>query len=417
MSGKTFTGNFTQQEPIPEAAIERAVAVMRSGRLHRYNVAEGETAETVLLEQEFSALMNGAYCLACASGGYAMATALRAFGIAAGEPVLTNAFTLSPVPGAIKGAGGKPILVEVTEELVIDLADLAAKIAASKSRVLLLSHMRGHLVDMDALLRLTDQHGVAVIEDCAHTMGAAWRGTKSGLHGVAACFSTQTYKHINSGEGGFLITRDAELMARATILSGSYMLYERHTAGPDPSVYTDIRLDTPNCSGRMDNLRAAILRPQLGSLDANRERWNARYRAVEDALRNVPGVRLPERPAAETFVGSSIQFLARDLGKSGILDLLRRCKARGVELKWFGADQPVAFTSRHDSWRYIEPQHLPQSDRILAELCDMRLPLTFSVEDCALIGEIIRDCMFEAREAVRSGEAEQAAKDFVLVAS
>ena len=107
----------------------------------------------------------------------------------------------------------------------------------------------------------------------------------------------------------------------------------------------------------------------------------------------------------------------RDLGKTGILDLLRRCKARGVELKWFGAGEPVAYTSRHDSWRYIEPQSLPQTDRVLSELLDMRLPLTFSVGDCQLIGEIVRDCVFEAREAVRTGEAIKSAKSFVLEAS
>jgi dTDP-4-amino-4,6-dideoxygalactose transaminase len=270
---------------------------------------------------------------------------------------------------------------------------------------------------MDALMAITDAGGVAVIEDCAHTMGAAWRGTRSGLHGIAACYSTQTYKHVNSGEGGFIVSRDAELMARATMLSGSYMLYGKHEAGPDASVFADIRLETPNCSGRMDNLRAAILRPQLAMLDANRERWNARYRAVEDQLRNVPGVKVPERPPEETYVGSSIQFLAPDLGRAGILDLVRRCKARGVELKWFGADEPVAYTSRHDSWRYIKPQSLPQTDRVLAGLLDMRLPLTFSEADCALIGEIIRECVFEAREAVRSGEAERAASSVVLEAS
>lgn len=417
MSVTVFKGNFTQQEPIPEAAIERAVAVMRSGRLHRYNVAEGEISETVLLEQQFAAYMGGIHCLAVTSGGYALTTALRAYGVKPGEPVLTNAFTLSPVPGAIQGAGGKPILVEVTDDLVIDLADLENKIVSSKSRVLMLSHMRGHIVDMDALMRIADRLGVAVIEDCAHTMGASWRGTKSGLHGLAACYSTQTYKHANSGEGGFIISQDAELMARATILSGSYMLYERHSAGPGKEVFADIRLDTPNCSGRMDNLRAAILRPQLEALEENRERWNARYRAMEEALRNVPGLKVPERPPEETYVGSSFQFLAPDLGQAGIVDLLRRCKARGVELKWFGAEEPVAYTSRHDSWRYIEPQALPQTDRVLQGLLDMRLPLTFSVADCRLIGEIIRECAFEAREAVRTGAAAEAAKSFVLEAS
>jgi dTDP-4-amino-4,6-dideoxygalactose transaminase len=399
-----FTGNFTQQEPIPEAAIEAAVAVLRSGRLHRYNTAPGETSETVLLETEFARYMGARYCLAVTSGGYALQTAIRAFGIEAGEPVLTNAFTLSPVPGAIAGAGGKPVLVEVTENLVIDIDDLGRKALASKARLLLLSHMRGHLCDMDALMRQAAACGLAVIEDCAHTMGAAWRGTRSGRHGLAACYSTQTYKHANSGEGGFIVSDDATLMARATVLSGSYMLYGSHTAGPPTEAFAEIRLETPNCSGRMDNLRAAILRPQLARLDDQCARWNARYRLIEEALRNVPGLSLPVRPPEETYVGSSIQFRLPEASEPAILDFLSRALERGIALKWFGAPSPVAYTSRHDSWRYIAPQSLPQTDRILSTLIDMRIPLTFTEEDCTTIGGIIRDCALATRGAMAQGQ-------------
>lgn len=70
-------------------------------------------------------------------------------------------------------------------------------------------------------------------------------------------------QHVNSGEGGFLITDDEELAARAVVLSGSYMLYERHLAAPRPEVFERVKYVTPNVSGRMDNLRAAILRPQV----------------------------------------------------------------------------------------------------------------------------------------------------------
>ncbi|NNE23367.1 MAG: DegT/DnrJ/EryC1/StrS aminotransferase family protein [Rhizobiales bacterium] len=388
---QVFEGNFTQQESMPEEAIERAVQVMRSGRLHRYNVVDGEQSETVALENEYARYMGVKYCLSCASGGYAMHVALKSAGLQAGEPVLTNGFTLSPVPGAIDNAGGKPVLVEVTDQLVIDIEDLERKIKSSGSTMLLLSHMRGHLCDMDALMAVLDAHKVRLIEDCAHTMGASWNGRKSGSYGLAACFSMQTYKHINSGEGGLVTTDDAELMARAIIHSGSYMLYERHEAAPGPEVFKTIRLETPNYSGRMDNLRAAILRPQLAVLDEQCARWNERYRAVEDALRGVNGLTVPARPSKETFVGSSIQFLAESLDVSAVPDFVERCRARGIELKWFGAGEPAGYTSRHDSWRYVDAQSLPQTDSVLSKLCDMRIPLTFSVEDCQQIGEIIRD--------------------------
>lgn len=400
---RVFNGSFTAQEPIPADAIARAVEVMQSGRLHRYNTVPGETAETALLELEFRDYIGARYCLAVASGGYAMATALRAVLLRHDEPVLTNAFTLSPVPGAIAGAGGRPVFVETTEDLVIDLEDLVRKATETKARLLLLSHMRGHIADMDALMELCRSHRISVIEDCAHTMGAGWNGTKSGRHGLAACYSTQTYKHMNSGEGGLLVSDDAELMARATILSGSYMLYGRHPAGPPVESYRDIRLDTPNCSGRMDNLRAAILRPQLAALDRNCARWNERYEAVAGELRNVPGIRLPNRPPQEQFVASSIQFLVPDFDAQAVQDFLARCLEHKVEIKWFGAPEPFAFTSRYHSWRYAGAQRLPMTDRVLDQLCDMRLPLTFSLEDCRLIGSIIRDCALATRDAVARG--------------
>ena len=122
-----FTGSFTQQEPIPDEGIEAALAVLRHGRLHRYNEAPGEIAETAALEEEFAAQMGAKYCLAVASGGYALATALRAVGVKPGDRVLTNAFTLAPVPGAIASVGAKPVFVGVTEDLVIDFDDLLAK--------------------------------------------------------------------------------------------------------------------------------------------------------------------------------------------------------------------------------------------------------------------------------------------------
>ncbi len=383
-----FTGNFTQQEPIPDEAIEAAVAVMKTGRLHRYNVAPGEAGEVALLEREFAAAMGAKYALAVASGGYALACALRAVGVGPGDRVLTNAFTLAPVPGAIASVGAVPVFVGVTEELVIDLDDLAAK--AGQGEVLMLSHMRGHLCDMDRLMGICNAAGIRVIEDCAHTMGARWRGRLSGTDGIIGCYSTQTYKHLNSGEGGFLICDDDEVMARAVMLSGSYMLYDRHLAAPDPEVFEAVKYDTPNISGRMDHLRAAILRVQLRDLDRQCDRWNERYRVVEDGLRGTPGLTVIERPEQEDYVGSSIQFLLLDWSEDKIAEVLRRCLERGVELKWFGGAEPSGFTSRYDSWRYVPSEAMPRTDRVLKGIVDMRLPLTFSLEDCALLARIIK---------------------------
>lgn len=399
MARPPFKGSFTLQEPIPVEGEAAALKVLRSGRLHRYNTAPGEEAEAAALEREYAAWQGARYCLALASGGQAMQIALRAAGVQPGDPVLTNAFTLAPVPGAIAAVGARPVLVEITEDLVLDLGDLAAKAAASGARLLLLSNMRGHLCDMDALMQVAAAAGVTVIEDCAHTMGAAWNGRKSGSFGLAGCFSTQTYKHMNSGEGGLLTSDDAAFMARATMLSGSYMLYARHGAGPGEEVFADIRLDTPNMSARMDNLRAAILRPQLRALDRNIARWNDRHDRVAGHLRGHNAIRLPHRPPQEAYVGSSFQFLVPRIVPATARAFLADTARRGVELKWFGAEEPVGFTSAHRSWRYVAPQDLPRSDAVLAGLFDMRLPLTFSLDDCDQIAGHILDAAAAVLEA------------------
>ncbi|MEZ5888131.1 MAG: DegT/DnrJ/EryC1/StrS family aminotransferase [Paracoccaceae bacterium] len=384
-----FEKPFTQQEPIPEEGIAAALEVLRHGRLHRYNTLGDEVAETALLEEEFAAFTGARYALAVASGGYALGCALRAVGVGSGDRVLTNAFTLAPVPGAISAVGAEPVFVEVTENLTIDLDDLAAR-AGQGAKALVLSHMRGHVCDMDRLMAICGAAGVTVIEDCAHTMGGAWRGVPSGRHGLVGCYSTQTYKHMNSGEGGLLVSDDPQVMARAIMLSGSYMLYGRHRAGPPPEAFERIRYETPNVSGRMDNLRAAILRPQLRALPRQIARWNALYRVMEQGLRDTPGLRLTERPEEEAIVGSSFQFLLPGWSSAAVQTLMARAAARGVELKWFGAAEPQGFTSRHDSWRYAPAQTLPNTDRILSGLIDMRLPLTFTSADAVLIARIIR---------------------------
>lgn len=389
---KRFAKSFTQQEPIPESAIESVTDILRSGRLHRYNVSPGEESETAALEREYACWQSAKHCLACTSGGYALHIAMRAAGLEPGDKVLANAWTLAPVPGAIHNAGGVPVFVEIGEDWCIDIDDLRARAESSGAKYLMLSHMRGHIANMEAVCEICTEFGITMIEDCAHTMGARWKGVRSGNFGHVACFSTQTYKHINSGEGGLLTTDDPQIAARAIMHSGSYMLYQTHGAAPEESVFEDVRLDTPNFSGRMDTVRAAILRAQLPLLEENIRRWNIRYRILEDGFRAIKGLRVVERPQHEEFVGSSIQFHADGPGPDRIPELVDRCAARGVDIKWFGAAEPHAFTSRYDSWRYLgETQPLPETLRILSTTCDLRVPLTFSEDDCREITTIIGD--------------------------
>ena len=142
----------------------------------------------------------------------------------------------------------------------------------------------------------------------------------------------------------------------------------------------------------MDNLRASILRPQLGNLDDNVERWNERYQLVESNLRQVKGIEVPVRFKEERYVGSSIQFRIPGISNSEAKTFIESNKILGVELKWFGNDDPNGFTSNHKSWKYVSSQELKKSDEILSCLFDLRLPLTFTLGDCSHLSEVIIEC-------------------------
>ncbi len=381
--------DFTGQEPLPEAAVRRANELFESGALFRYGEAGAEQMDAALLEEEFAALVDRRFCVAFNSCGASLAAALISAGVERGEPVLMNAFTLAPVPGSIVHAGAEPVFVDITDRFHIDLADLRRQHEATGARWLLLSYMRGHIPDVDEVMAVCDELGITVIEDCAHTMGGAWDGRPTGTFGIAGCFSTQTFKHVNSGEGGLLVTDDEDLAARAVLLSGSYMLYGQHGARPSDEVFERHRLTTPNFSMRMSALAAALVRPQLALLPARAETWNASHRRLADGLDAIDGIDVPDRDERERFVASSIQFRIERLEGAEIAAFVDRAADAGVALKWFGSDQPKGFTSRFDHWRYAPEQSKPHAAAVLANTIDMRIPLAMTPEQADRIVEVI----------------------------
>ncbi len=389
-----FTKDLSAPDPVPEAGIEAANKLLRDGRLFRYGEDRNSLPEAAVFEEEFAAWLGCRYAVALNSGGGAIFLALKAAGVAPGDKVLVNAFTLAPVPGAVAHAGAQPVLVEVDRNYHIDLNDLDRKAADSGARVLLLSYMRGHIPDMDRLLEVCRRHDLILIEDCAHTMGARWDGRLSGTFGEVSCFSSQTFKHINSGEGGILATDDPDIAAKAILHSGSYMLYAQHRARPPLEVFERHKYDTPNFSMRMSSLSAALLRPQLAELETRIAAWRRIYRQLEGLLNRIDHITVPARSPKEDFVPSSLQFTLSGLTPEQIQGFLEDCDRHGVHIKWFGRAEPVGFTSTHHHWRYLEAtQDLPGSESVLHGLCDLRLPSNLHAEDCATLARVLAESM------------------------
>lgn len=387
----TLDLDLTSPEPIPEAGIAKAVDLMRSGRLFRYGeTAPGQLSPAADLEQKFATAIGRRYAIGVNSCGAALFLALRASGVAPGDRVLVNGFTLAPVPGAIAHAGGVPVIVEIDQRCMIDLDDLEQQAAETGAKTLLLSHMRGHISNLDEVMTIATRHGINVIEDCAHTLGANWVGRPTGSFGVAGCFSLQTFKHINAGEGGIIVTDDPDLAAQAIILSGSYMLYPQHAARPDEEAFEKWRAVTPNFSLRLSALAATVALPQLDELDERIRKMNHAYERLAAELSAIDGVEVIERDPREEFVGSSLQLRLPSLDAGQIGAIIDFCRSHKLDLKWFGQERMEGFTSRPAQWKYITPSgQAPRTEEILRSLCDMRIPPSMTADHCRQIATIV----------------------------
>ena len=222
--------NTYDAEPIPEAARAAVEAMLQSGDLFRYTAPQD--APVALLEREFAAMMGTRYALAVSSCSAALFLSIKALGLPRDARVMIPGFTFAAVPSSIVHADCIPVLCEVGENYRIDLADFEAKL--DDVQAVMISHMRGHTSDMDAIMALCEARGLPVIEDAAHSLGTEWHGRKIGTIGKVGCFSFQSYKLVNAGEGGILITDDADLVARAVIMSGAYEHnWAKHMGGAD----------------------------------------------------------------------------------------------------------------------------------------------------------------------------------------
>ena len=180
--------DFLRFDPVPAEGIARAAAIMQSGEIFRYSNKTAEECEVALLERDFAAAAGVRYALGVNSCSKAIELALIASDVGPGSKVLVPGFTFTAVPSAIAILGATPIFVECTKDYRIDLEDLQRKIMPG-TKVLLLSHMRGHAPDMDRVMAICDAAGVTVIEDAAHALGGRWRGKPLGSFGKAGCYS------------------------------------------------------------------------------------------------------------------------------------------------------------------------------------------------------------------------------------
>ena len=398
--GQIIAPNVYDAEPIPEAARAEIDRLLASGDLFRYTAPEG--APVALLEQEFADLLGSKYALAVSSCSAALFLSLKALDLPRGARVLIPAFTFAAVPSAVVHADCVPVLVEVGDNYRVDMADFAAKLDGAAA--VMISHMRGHTSDMDAIMALCDARNIPVIEDAAHSLGTEWHGKKIGTIGKIGCFSFQSYKLVNAGEGGIMVTDDPELAARAVIMSGAYESnWKKHPGMQNSYMLWQNKLPLYNM--RMQNLSAAVIRPQLPLVAERVMKGRTGHDRVADTLNTSAYLAVPPALAPENRAPDSIQFnLVGDWTDAQALAFQSEAKKRGVSVQVFGLSDGNA--RAFWNWEFLGPESfggadLPQTRAMLMRACDVRLPTRLTEAEL----DFIASAIVAAAETARARKA------------
>jgi 8-amino-3,8-dideoxy-alpha-D-manno-octulosonate transaminase len=290
-------------EVFGEEEKKEIMEVLDTGVLFRYEFPEQRQGvyKVRTFEERFARYCGAAHGQAVTSGTTALKVALAALGVGIGDEVITQCFTFVATWEAILDIGAIPVFTEVDETLNMDPVDLARKIT-DKTKAIIPVHMMGAPARVDAIKKIADKHAIPVLEDTAQAVGATLHGRSLGTYGACGTFSFDAVKTMTTGEGGMIVTDDEDLWRKMS---------EYHDHGHDHVVNPGGRGgEGRNFIGfnyRMMELQGAIGLAQLAKLDDMISAQKKNKAALQQAVRQIPGVSFREILDEQ---GDSATFLA-----------------------------------------------------------------------------------------------------------
>ena len=355
---------------IEEREIEEIEAVMRSGWL-------GTGPRVAQFEREFGRYRGAAHAVALNSCSAALHLSLLASGVGPGDEVITTPLTFCATVNAILHAGATPVLADIDPDtLNIDPAQVRAKLGP-RTRALVPVHFAGRPCEMDELMALAQQHGLKVIEDCAHAIETQYHGRNVGTIGDFGCFSFYVTKNITTGEGGMVLARKEEDAARIKVLGLHGMSQDAWKRFGDEG-YRHYYVVEAGFKYNMMDLQAAIGLQQLARVEAYWERRKAIWARYLDALSGLPLV-LPPPPAPGTRHAHHLFSVQVDEARCGISrdGFLAAMTAQGIGVGVLALPEHPCYQQTL-GWR---PEQVPHATRVGRQTVSLPISAKLSDQD------------------------------------
>ncbi|HWL51665.1 MAG TPA: DegT/DnrJ/EryC1/StrS family aminotransferase [Chthoniobacteraceae bacterium] len=380
-----------------------ALEVLRSRELFRYHYSlpveeQGKMAGT--LEKEFCELIGTRHALAVTSGTAALEVALGALGVGPGDEVIVPVWSWISCFTAIVRLGARPVLAEIDESLGLAPGEVT-RLATPRTRAVMVIHYQGAAVDMDPILEEAAALGIPVLEDCAESTGATYKGRRVGSLGAIGIFSFQYQKMITSGEGGMVVTSDPKLYERAVRFHdiGSVRPYHLQWITPQE----------PNFCGsqfRMNELTAAVALAQFRKLEATRRHCQALAGVIRREIEKLPGLQMRLLADPEGDNGIELYFfletpeLAARFNEALSARNIHIARMTGtychvareycrLGLAHAPGASPFAGMEPWPAPGYREGD-FPRTDRVVERFISLPLGVLFTQEDACYIAETIK---------------------------
>ena len=334
-------------------------------------------------EQAFAAYVGAKHAIAVTNATAALHLSCVVAGLGTGDEAIVPSLTFVATANAVRYTGATPVFADIAGEQDLNISyQSVEKLITERTRAILVMHYGGYACNMPSILGLARERGLIVIEDAAHAVGSELDGRKLGIWGDIGCFSFFSNKNMTTGEGGMIVTDNDYYSERLHLLRSHGMTsltWDRHKGHAWSYDVVDLGYNY-----RIDEIRAALGKVQLGKLKANNERRRQLTQTYRDALQElVPQVTVP----FEHHDGISAAHLMPMLLPSGAskLNFMENMKSQGIQTSVHYP--PIHMFSAYD--RGKEDHFLPHTEDVAAREVTLPLYPALSDEDVVTVSRAV----------------------------